>query len=310
MPSWGELINKLNSSELTIEGLAAMKGDYIKKLSDYTGRNVILYYSAFLQKSGAKDTSISDTDINAFMENIYHLDKSKGLDLFLHTPGGDITATEQIINYLYSIFDGNIRAIIPQIAMSAGSMIAVSCKEIVMGKQSCLGPFDPQISGIACQSALKEFQDAVDSVTQNPASLGLWQVIISKYNPTFLHSCKQAVELSQQIADKNIKCAVAPENVSKVLTLFNDSTDSKTHSRHINIKQCQEAGLAVTALENDETLQELVLTIHHCNMILLDHSLIVKIVENNIGGCYLRQLAIPNPPPSPVPPKKDALNIH
>lgn len=310
MPSWGELINKLNSRELTLQGIAEMKADYIQKLSEHTGRNVILYYSGFLQREKAKDTAISDTDINAFMENLYNLDKTKGLDLFLHTPGGDITATEQIINYLYSVFDGNIRAIIPQIAMSAGSMIAVSCNEIVMGKQSCLGPFDPQINGIACQSALREFQDAVDNVTSNPASLGLWQVIISRYNPTFLHSCKQAVELSQQIADKNIKCVVATKNVSKVLTLFNDSTDSKTHSRHINIKQCQEAGLKVTPLEDDKTLQELVLTIHHCNMILLDNSVIVKIVENNIGGCYLRQLSVPSPPPLPVPPKEDALNIH
>lgn len=82
------------------------------------------------------------------MENVHRLDKRKGLDLILHTPGGDLTATEQIITYLHSSFDGNIRAIIPQMAMSAGSMIAVSCPQIIMGKQSCLGPFDPQMRPI------------------------------------------------------------------------------------------------------------------------------------------------------------------
>jgi len=36
------------------------------------------------------------------------------------------------------MFGTNIRAIVPQLAMSAGTMIALSCKEIVMGKQSNL----------------------------------------------------------------------------------------------------------------------------------------------------------------------------
>ena len=36
-------------------------------------------------------------------------------------------------------------------AMSGGTMIACSCKEILMGKHSSLGPVDPQIMGIAAQ---------------------------------------------------------------------------------------------------------------------------------------------------------------
>lgn len=59
--------------------------------------------------------------------------KSKyGLDLILHTHGGQIAATESIVHYLRSIFGNNIRAFIPQLAMSAGTMIALSCKEIIM----------------------------------------------------------------------------------------------------------------------------------------------------------------------------------
>ena len=42
-------------------------------------------------------------------------------------------------------FGEDIRAIIPQTSMSGGTMIACSCKEILMGKHSSLGPVDPQI---------------------------------------------------------------------------------------------------------------------------------------------------------------------
>lgn len=47
------------------------------------------------------------------MAVIHKLDKDKGLDLILHTPGGDVAATESIIDYLQSIFKDNIRVIVP-----------------------------------------------------------------------------------------------------------------------------------------------------------------------------------------------------
>ena len=82
------------------------------------------------------------------MSTVYKMDKTKGLDLFLHTPGGDATAVESIVKYLQCVFGKNIIAIVPQMAMSAGTMLACSCKKIIMGKHSSLGPIDPQYGGI------------------------------------------------------------------------------------------------------------------------------------------------------------------
>lgn len=136
MPSWSEIFNKFSNTkeENKITFLVEEKKKYLDEISKCTGRNVISYYSGWLQKPTASDVSINDKDMNAFMEAVYKLDKSKGVDLILHTPGGDISATEKIINYLHSIFNNDIRAIVPQMAMSAGSMIAVSCREIMLGK--------------------------------------------------------------------------------------------------------------------------------------------------------------------------------
>ncbi len=182
------------------------------------------------------------------------LDKSKGLDLILHTPGGDIAATEHIINYLHSIFNENIRAIVPQMAMSAGTMISVSCKEIIMGKQSSLGPFDPQFGGVACQSVIEEFEKAKEDVRLNPHSLGLWQAIISKYNPTFILSCEQAIELTNELADKillrSIDCKQTRDKIKKV---FNNNKTSKIHSRHFSKEKAKDAGLNIVDLESYQT---------------------------------------------------------
>lgn len=134
------------------------------------------------------------------MVNIHKLDRTKGLDIILHTPGGDLAATESIVDYWNQMFGNNIRAVIPQLSMSAGTMMALSCKEIIMGKQSNLGPIDPQMGDVACQVVLNEFQKAKDDIKANPQAAPLWQVIISKYHPTFLIACQNAIDWSEKLA--------------------------------------------------------------------------------------------------------------
>jgi len=293
MPSWSEIFNNFqkNKESDRIPFLVKEKQKYLDEISKCTNRNVITYYSGWMQKPTAADVSINDKDINAFMEAVYKLDKSKGVDLILHTPGGDIAATEKIIDYLHSLFKGDIRAIIPQMAMSAGSMIAVSCKEIMMGRQSCLGPFDPQIGGIACQSVLKEFEKAKEDIRQNPHALGLWQVIFSKYTPTFLVTCEQATELSDDLADEILSKNFPDKNTRKnILKAFNNNTTTKVHSRHISKDKCKAVGLNIIDMEKDQHLQDMILSLHHCYMIYLESTVVTKIVENNIGGCTMRLL--------------------
>ena len=301
MPTWSAILRDAEKAaggdpQKSVDYVANLKCQYLQKLSQKTGRNSILYFSSFLYKQHSGDTFINDLDINAFMENVHGLDKDKGLDLILHTPGGDLSATEQIIKYLKTCFKGDIRAIIPQMAMSAGSMIAVSCKSVIMGKQSSLGPFDPQLNGIPCQSAIREFNKAVENVTSNPASLGLWQAILTKLNPTFLTLCAQADELAEELTEKILADKEIDKSIkNRIKEVFAKNDDSKTHSRHIDREKCKEAGLDIIDLDEDDELQDIVLTIHHCCMILAERTSATKLVENNIGGCYIRhnQVQIP-----------------
>lgn len=307
MPTWSAILNDAEkraagNPQVTINYVAQLKSDYLRKLSNKTGRNTILYFSGFLNKQPSNDTIINDLDINAFMENVHGLDKGRGLDLILHTPGGDLPATEQIIKYLKSCFNNDIRAIIPQIAMSAGSMIAVSCKSVVMGKQSSLGPFDPQLNGIPCQSAIREFEKAIEDVSNNPASLGLWQAILSKLTPTFLTLCSQADEFADELTEKILADkGISNEVKDNIKNVFAKNNDSKTHSRHIDRDKCREAGLDVIDMDADDELQDIVLTIHHCCMILAEKTSASKIVENNNGGCYIRHFQVPMTMPMSMP---------
>lgn len=167
MPNWGEVMSSIDNMPNSLDSI---RHKYLKIMYEYTQRNVITYYSAFIQKPSLSGTGIDDNDKNAFMQAVCGLDKSKGLDLILHTPGGAIAATESIVYYLKKIFGKNIRVFVPQMAMSAGTMIALSSKEIVLGKQSNLGPIDPQYGGMSCAGIIEEFDEALAAVSKDASA--------------------------------------------------------------------------------------------------------------------------------------------
>jgi len=296
MPNWKEVIleiQEIHKSTPGVNPLDHVRRKYLSAIQKHTKRNVIAYYSGWLHKAGYPDTNINDKDKNAFMVNIHKLDRSKGLDLILHTPGGDLAATESIVDYLRAMFGDDIRAIIPQISMSAGTMIALSCKEIMMGKQSNLGPIDPQMGGVACQAVLDEFKKALADVKANPSSAALWQVIVGKYHPTFLTACKHAVDWSKKMAGEWLKANMLKGRsvtVAKVLKEFGDHSRNKSHARHISKTKCIQSGLKIVEMETDDVLQDLILTTHHAFMHTFSITDTIKIVENHLGVAYMENL--------------------
>ena len=294
MPNWIEVLEEIreeHNNNPNENALDKIRRKYLRKVSEETGRNVIAYYSGWLQKA-SPDTAVNDRDKSGFMLTIHRLDKSKGLDLMLHTPGGDIAATESLVDYLYSIFGKNIRVIVPQLSMSAGTMIALSSQEIVMGKHSNLGPIDPQIGGLACQAILDEFEQAKKDIKANPQSAPLWQVIIGKYHPTLLGACKQAIEWSEKMVEEWLKenmCSEDERKVKNILKTFADHRKQKSHARHISRRECEEVGLNITKLESNQELQDHVLTTHHAFLHTFAHTSAVKIIENHDGIAYIEQ---------------------
>lgn len=289
MPNWSNLLNEIDASTNVQRTLVLKRKEYLKAISSLTGRNTIAYYSGWLKYPSAPNVSINETDKNAIMEVVFGLDRSKGLDIILHTPGGDLAATESIVTYIKKMFNNDVRAIIPQISMSAGTMIAMSCKSIIMGEQSSLGPIDPQMGGLACQAALDEFKDAVAQVSKDPASLGLWQVIISKYRPTDLTACQNAVTWAGKLANDWLTQANPDINVKKVLDVFLNHKHSFSHAKHMSKQECKDAGLNIVDLESSQEMQEAVLSLHHVYMIFFDKFMVSKVVENQQNGSYIQQ---------------------
>ncbi len=297
MPNWNAVLDEIDRTKVS-NAWDTVRRRYLRSLAKQTGRNVIAYYSGWLSRPGQWQANLDDSDKNGFMTTIHKLDRSKGLDLILHTPGGSIAATESIVDYLHRMFGSDIRAIVPQLAMSAGTMIACACKEIIMGAQSNLGPIDPQFGGISSHGVLEEFESAKQAIKADPSTIPLWQAIIGKYRAAFIGDCQKAMvwscELVSQWLEKNM-FAGEPDSKKKamhVVSVLSDHGEHKAHDRHINIDDCRDTlGLKVIELEAmDGMMQDRVLSVHHSFMHTFSRTPAIKIIENHNGIALVRML--------------------
>lgn len=266
---------------------------YLRKFCRITGRNAILYYSGWVQKPTMPWplTSITDDDKNGFMAAVHGMDTSKGLDLILHTPGGDLAAAESIVSYLAAKFGGDMRAVIPHLAMSAGTVIARACKEIIMGKQSSLGPIDPQINGVPASSILAEFREASKAVGSARNKATIWHYMLPNYSPGLIEVCRKAASWSDVLARKYLEYYMFKEGGGKasskgqgaidgIVKLLTDHAVTKSHSRHIPMAALKKAGMRVSSMEADQDLQDTILSVHHASASTMSNTPAVKIIES------------------------------
>ena len=273
---------------------------YLARLSKATGRPVILYAAAFGSPKFAHaqgGLSISAQDVQAFMAACCDI-SGDSLDLIIHSPGGSPEAAEQIVNYLRAKFS-HIRVFIPQSAMSAATMIACACDELVLGKHSAIGPIDPQVmlprpTGglfLPAQAYLDEFRKAVDDIQATPASAAIWLDKMRELPPGFLTHCDNLIKGAKATVEKWLVqyMKLTPDKAKEIAAWLGTAGNHFSHGRPISIKEASEKGLTVTALESNSEVQDLVLSVFHATLVTFEQTQCGKLVENSSGrGMYFQ----------------------
>jgi hypothetical protein len=63
-----------------------------------------------------------------------------------------------------------------------------------------------------------------------------------------------------------------------------------SHSRHLSAEKCASIGLVVERLENDQKLQDAVLSVHHACIHTLSSTPASKIIENHKGVAFINTM--------------------
>lgn len=75
--------------------------------------------------------------------------------------------------------------------------------------------------------------------------------------------------------------------ISQIKTELCDHAVSLSHARHLSLAKCKEIGLEILELESDQTLQDLVLSVHHATMQTIFNTPAFKIIENHNGQAFI-----------------------
>ncbi len=197
------------------------------------------------------------------------------ITVILDTPGGVVEVVERMVTVLRSAYE-KVTVIVPDRAMSAGTILALSADIIMMDHLSCLGPIDPQIEKegklVPALSYLNQFERLNEKAKNGQLSTAEY-ALLNKLDLGELYQFEQARKLSidllidwltqykfknwiktetgQQRVTKDMKMERA-ENIAKLL---NDPEKWRSHGRAIDAKTLrQEVKLKIDNFEENVEL--------------------------------------------------------
>jgi hypothetical protein len=142
--------------------------------------------------------------------------------------------------------------------------------------------------------------------------LGAWLPRLQQYPPAVLEQCEAAEELSKRLTMEWLREYMfrqwpdAAEKAKRVADYFADYATHQSHSLGIDRDQARAVGVAVMNLEDDQPLQDAVLSVHHAALLTFAAGPF-KIIENHQGRAFVQsaqvaQIMLQGPVPPLIPP--------
>ena len=292
-----------------------VRRDKMAAVREHTGRPLIVYAVDFLNLRKAQaaggDVNMDWSDKDGFREVAESLE-GDSVDVLLHSPGGKAEAADSIVKILRGNFN-DVRFIIPNLAKSAATMLALSGNSILMDYSSELGPIDPQfafqvddrsILVAPAQAIIDQFDNAQRTISEDPKRLAPWLPILQQYGPSLYTQAKNAIELSQKYVTEwlskymfgELEGVDAKAKAAAVAAYLSDHNEFKSHAKRIGLDHVAANDalrpLKVTDMREDEELRALIMGLYNSITITFGQTGAYKIFENDKGRAMVKMIQI------------------
>lgn len=232
---------------------------------------------AYIARVGPENSAISTDDIAPFGSMLSSLGDFRDLDLMIHSPGGNGVVAEKLVEMCRSSCQGKFRVIVPNMAKSAATLIALGADEVVMGYCSELGPIDPQklivaggrLQQVSAQSIISArdllMEQIQEAKNQGKDITGYQQQLASStMDPAFIFECQKEVDFAIDFVKKCLpermlkikfpaKKAAWRKNKAEEIAKNLTSTDRRfIHGRMISSSECKSLGINVVELDKSD----------------------------------------------------------
>jgi hypothetical protein len=208
-------------------------------------------------------------------------DKKSKLFVILETDGGSIEVVERIAHVLRHHYPNEISFIVPNFAMSAGTVLVMCGDKIYMDYFSVLGPIDPQVASrtkgdmwVPALGYLEKYQEFVDKSARGELTAAELALMIEKFDPAELHQFEQARDHSVELLkkwlrtykfknwerthtrNKRVTDEMKSTRAEEIAVKLNEVSKWKSHSRGLSMQViAQELNLQIDDFGKDEELR-------------------------------------------------------
>ena len=199
----------------------------------------------------------------------------RSVAVILDTPGGIVEVVERMVTATRSKYQ-DVTVIVPDRAMSAGTIFALSADRIMMDHLSCLGPIDPQIEKdgklVPALSYLNQFERLSERARHAELTTAEY-ALLNKLDLGDLYQFEQARALSNELLVKwlstykfknwhetetrgnRVTQEMREERATQIAELLNDPERWHSHGRAIDRETLKnEVNLKIDDLEEHESL--------------------------------------------------------
>ena len=299
MATWQEI-----NQDIGKRGFDLVRREKLKQLAVISGRPTIVYAVEIsntkkISAVGVQSISVDISDMTGFTEVLRDI-SDDNLDIVLQSPGGAAEAAESIVRLVRSRFK-SVRFIVPLVAKSAATILAMSGDEIILGTNGELGPTDPQMimsNGRVspAHAILQQFKEARDELKKNRENLQAWLPILEQLGPSLIAQCNDAISLSETLVKKWLKDYMLkdlgskskkPSAIAKYL-----ASNHLSHSRAITAEDLRARGVkikraAAISAEFSDALDDL----HTAHQLTFERTGVFKIFESHSGQSLIQQIA-------------------
>ena len=229
----------------------------ISDIEKLTGRELVVYFAKLSEGINHSDPD----DLSEVLEGV----SGKDIDLIIQTPGGMVDAIEKFVTVLRQL-KMRYRVIVPSLAKSGGTVIAMSAEKILLGVNSELGPIDPQfvmpdLGPVPCQYI------AADE-TQPPTIRALAKSAVVRMR-----------QLAERILSEGMLNGKSQDELRAVIEKVSSSDTYNSHGAVIDFSEAKALGLAAEWMPSEGDLWRSIWLLYCC----YDHDVklrgIGKIVE-------------------------------
>jgi hypothetical protein len=225
-------------------------------------------------------------------KQLYSIGKTERIDLLLHSYGGVVDIPYKIVNLIREFCD-HFSVIIPFVAKSAATMIAIGADEIVMGPTSELGPIDPLVKHpnyeemwVPVQSIRLciDFLEEKLKKSSNPEmTTALLFPIADKLDPWIIGDYEKSIKASYQYAEALLEKNMFKNNKEKAKSVTRIMTEKYfSHGYCINRKEAKEE-LGLNVVHADGALWDVIWALYLAYdeyMQSKDYSFIMEITDD------------------------------